>query len=467
MSDLLGPLKTGITIQNTTPEPEPQVNQSESAPAGIIGTQDSFVSHQDTPLFSADAGLDQGISYQQELLNQQLNPDAGPTYQPDASPVKDLFGGWPTADQWNALKAQMRMMLEAKFQLAHASISRWDASATSRLPQTLQTGAGDDRVDINMGSDGRVHVNLNGTEAWSGSQSEFHALTIDTGDGNDVVTNNVDGAMIVTGAGNDAVNNNASQALIDTGLGNDRVVSKGWSNEILTGEGNDSVVATGETNRIDTGMGDDSVDLIGSGNNIRTGDGNDKVTTHDYETTTPSTPWSFVHNGENTIDTGEGDDEVFNNETGRGDVLRTGGGSDVVRNENSESYIDAGNGNNSVWNSGDRTTIKTGDGYDDVRNEGEYARIFTGEANDYVKNTGGQGTYIETGAGADIVYVSENHDEVIPDSSKVVHFPYGDNTVYEKGKTIPADAVEVNTGDGQDNVINADNSNLIVDGQVK
>jgi hypothetical protein len=71
--------------------------------------------------------------------------------------------------------------------------------ADSQLSAAVFTGDGDDRVDIKMGSDGRVHVNVNGKEAWSGSTKQFAALTINTGGGKDTVTNSVAGAKINTG----------------------------------------------------------------------------------------------------------------------------------------------------------------------------------------------------------------------------------------------------------------------------
>ena len=51
-----------------------------------------------------------------------------------------------------------------------------EASNWSYLPKTLSTGDGEDKVDIKMGSDGRVHVNVNGKEEWSGTPRQFLAI---------------------------------------------------------------------------------------------------------------------------------------------------------------------------------------------------------------------------------------------------------------------------------------------------
>jgi hypothetical protein len=109
----------------------------------------------------------------------------------------------------------------------------WDAlKHKHNIPKVLMTGDGDDKVDIQMGTDGRIHVKVNDQEAWSGTPEQFKYLTIDTGKGKDTVTNTVDGADIRTGEGNDIVKNTASGTSIETGDGidGDRVKTTRYEN---------------------------------------------------------------------------------------------------------------------------------------------------------------------------------------------------------------------------------------------
>ena len=150
-----------------------------------------------------------------------------------------------------------------------------DPRGVIRIPRTLLTGSGNDTVDIQMGPNGRISVMVNGKQAWNGSPEEFQNLTIDTGEGNDVVINNVSGATIITGNGADKVVNRASKASINTGDGCDVVVSIGDSNQIATGNDADSINSMGNKNEIIRGLGDDFVSTIGSENVVRTGFEND------------------------------------------------------------------------------------------------------------------------------------------------------------------------------------------------
>jgi hypothetical protein len=145
------------------------------------------------------------------------------------------------------------------------------------MPTEIFTGAADDKVEINKGSDNLVHLNVNGTEIWSGTDIQFKRLRIDTGEGDDQVINSVDGAKILTGAGKDDVTNLADNARIDTGDGDDEVQSKGSHNKIETGHGDDIINNKGAANVIHTGSGEDKVGSRGDRNQIELGDGSDVV----------------------------------------------------------------------------------------------------------------------------------------------------------------------------------------------
>jgi hypothetical protein len=161
-----------------------------------------------------------------------------------------------------------------------------EASKGAFLPQTLYTGDGDDKIEIQTDSNNDVvHVNVNGKEAWSGTQKQFEALTIDTGRGNDVVIGSAVRARIETGDGNDFVRIVGNNNQVDTGNGDDRLEVLGSYNNFSTGSGNDEVHLEGDygwfghtdRNQVNTGSGDDKVRIEGDFNTVQTEDGNDVV----------------------------------------------------------------------------------------------------------------------------------------------------------------------------------------------
>lgn len=285
MSDFLGSIKTGITIQNTTPEPEVKSMEfTEPDPAaGVSSISDSLLPAADfqSSFFSGDLHADQDVTFQ-AMLDQQIR-----------------------------------------------------ASVSTLLQRTLSTGSGDDVVQITMGDDHLVHVNVNGNDEWSGTVEQFHRLTIDTGGGNDSVTNNVDDAKIFTGSGNDTVVNRSSGSLIDTGDGDDVVKTDGDSNSISTGRGDDTVNSEGYYNAIVTGSGGDVVTSKGDLNSIRTEDGIDFVKSTGEQ---------------NTIDTGRGDDSIQSE--GDGNRIYAGNDADTVFATGDRNYIDSGFGTDNVTQSG-------------------------------------------------------------------------------------------------------------------
>jgi hypothetical protein len=161
-----------------------------------------------------------------------------------------------------------------------------EASKVAFLPQTLYTGDGDDKVEIQTDSNNDVvHVNVNGKEVWSGTQKQFDALTIDTGQGNDVVIGSAVRAKIETGDGNDFVRMVGNFNQVNMGNGDDRLEVLGSYNNFSTGSGNDEVHLEGDygwyghtdRNEVNTGSGDDRVRIDGDYNTVRTEDGNDVV----------------------------------------------------------------------------------------------------------------------------------------------------------------------------------------------
>lgn len=446
-------LSSGISIAQTTPAAETETAKPAAtpAPAPAPAAPQSSLSAAGKTALRAEVSF--SVSALQSSLLKQTEAKPPTASISDAQPQPQStrgfgfsgLGKFPTVGE-RGLSTEVR--LDANYT---KTLGKGEAKAYFLLPKTLSTGDGDDKVDIKMGGDGRVHVNVNGKEAWSGTTREFQALTIDTGGGNDVVNNEVYGAKINTGAGNDTVISTGGGSLIDVGEGDNRVDSKFDGNEIrsgsgnnvirsegdrnliLTGAGNDSISSVGDRNYIATGNGDDSVNLEGSDNKVRTEGGTDNVTVSNQYTDGQIVsgfyePGRKITSQRNDVDTGDGADNVYN--------------------KGNFTTINTGAGNDSVTNEGDQAIIHTGDGQDMVDNSGDYANIDTGADNDYIRNEFGQGTVIQTGEGKDTVFVSGNKDSRKSDGTKVT-----------------VDAVQVETGGDGDSVFNTDYSKLIIDGE--
>jgi Ca2+-binding RTX toxin-like protein len=441
---MLKGLSTGIRV--THPEQEPEQPKTEPAQTAPTHSQPVVPAAGNA---SIRGELQMSSSLQQANLMNQLAEVKLPA-QPEATPTRgwgNPFGSGPGRDPLviNAGR-QSRLMQslvekqDANRQQSYVKLpDRNEAGKWAMLPETLSTGAGNDTVDISMGGDGRVHVNVNGKEAWSGSYKEFQTLTIDTGDGNDTVTNRVDGATIQTGKGDDFITNQSGRSSIETGDGHDTVKNTGYENQIKTDAGNDMVYSTGSYNQINTGQGGDLVVSTGGDNRIQTAEGDDHV---------------YMY---------QEDDRERRQFIGSDNQVDTGGGSDFVSNSTSNATIRTGDGHDNVRNEGKYAKIDTGEGEDYVENSGEYSSINTGGGNDYVNNIGGQGTRIAMGDGDDLVTISENKDYVREGYSYVLGAGADARTVYEPERRDIVDPVKVDTGEGNDRVEIKDGSKAIID----
>lgn len=163
---------------------------------------------------------------------------------------------------------------------ARFSPDKAEIGAQKLDPTTIRTGNGDDDVTIARGFDMKIHVIVNGKEAWAGTEEEFKKMKLDTGAGNDKVTNYVNGSRINTGSGNDTVLNVASGAMIDLGSGDDRVTSRGNNNMLEGGKGNDVLGSVGNGNGIFGSDGDDQLDSTGNDNLLLGGRGVNRLSSH-------------------------------------------------------------------------------------------------------------------------------------------------------------------------------------------
>jgi hypothetical protein len=208
----------------------------------------------------------------------------------------------------------------------------------------IYTGSGNDQVVINKGDDNLVHINVNGTEVWSGSEDAFRELNVDTGDGDDYVINTVDGANIYTRSGNDKVENSANDTQIYTENGDDEVRTQGNSNGIDTEVGNDIVRSTGNNNDFFTRNGDDLVQSEGDVNLIVTSDGDDTVQS------TGSNGGIFTGVGNDLIDV-----------VGNKNEIESGAQNDIIRLKGDHNKIDGGEGLDSITVDGNQNSISDND----------------------------------------------------------------------------------------------------------
>jgi hypothetical protein len=290
---MLKGIKTGISITQTTPEAQEKTTAEEQPQTPVAPSEPTI-----TPdVTQMKSNLQMSGSLQQTSLFNHLNrlPLSSENGQNEASNA-----GISHRDQ---LLNQQDYLQDPQISLFEETKRKVLDNASTPFLKSLYTGSGNDIVDISYGEhDELVHITVNGKEAWKGTTQEFSKLTIDTGDGNDIVTINVYGAKVVTGSGDDQVLAAGRHGYIDTGAGNDEVVvaldqRDEGKNQIFTGDGSDIVYLSGMSNKIDTGSGDDAVISTGSHNTISTGSGDDYIELRDGI-------------GANRVKTGEGDDQV-------------------------------------------------------------------------------------------------------------------------------------------------------------
>jgi hypothetical protein len=271
---MLNRIGTGISIKQTTPTEvqentsTPEQTQVPVAPTEEVVTQNSAEMKSDLEMFG---------SFQRTSLFKQLEKA-------------------PLTSEQAQKEARFEFPRLFRSPLEGNDYRLFKKDFAPLLNQTLSTGSSDDIVDINKDQDGIIRVMHNGKEVWNGTEREFRSLVIDTGDGDDVVNDNVGNATILTGRGVDTVNENAAESTIDTGDDDDVVNIAGGlfgsgGNIINAGKGNDKVYGGGKElwiggnpaqnstdgNRIDLGEGDDIVSLLGQDNIINTGGDKDVV----------------------------------------------------------------------------------------------------------------------------------------------------------------------------------------------
>ena len=173
--------------------------------------------------------------------------------------------------------------------------------------------------------------------------------------------------------------------------------------------GNDTVGNWGNNVTLNTGSGNDSVfnDQQGHSSVIDTGEGDDTIWSWGANSTlnAGSGNDSITNHVLNiTMDGGSGNDTLINWNDAMEVKMSGGDGEDYLQNHGYNVTIEGGAGNDSVYNEGNGAFINTGGGNDTVRNwEGTYLRIELGDGNDTVENCIGHNASINAGDGADYI----------------------------------------------------------------
>ncbi len=221
------------------------------------------------------------------------------------------------------------------FRQGDVSISRERVPSGSQFADmvVINTGAGDDNVQVSQRNNGMLDVTING-KPFEITLGPGQQLGVRTGDGNDIVqaAENVRVAMDVQGGnGNDTITTGQGRDRVDGGAGNDIIQTRGGRDDVFGGAGNDT---------IDAGDGNDVV-YGGDGNDtLRGGRGNDY------------------------LDGGRGNDVL---EGGQGnDILSGGLGDDTLRGQQGRDTIYAGAGADTVDNTSGRDKVYAQTGEDTI-----------------------------------------------------------------------------------------------------
>jgi Ca2+-binding RTX toxin-like protein len=157
----------------------------------------------------------------------------------------------------------------------------------------LRGGAAGDKLTGGAGAD-----QLDGAAGDDAIDAGDGADTITAGDGNDTVEAGGGGDVVSAGPGNDTVTGGDGADQLDGAAGDD-ALSGGDGNDVLTaGDGNDALAGDGGADRLDAGAGGDRLDGGDGGDALTAGDGNDTLEAND-------------RGGDEHVDCGPGEDTLL------------------------------------------------------------------------------------------------------------------------------------------------------------
>ena len=386
----------------------------------------------------------------------------------------------------------------------------------------LTTGSGNDEIETNIwgdrqdittridagNGDNKITFNLDRPSGDNSIRSGFgndvvnavtntstlNSVTIDAGDGNNIVT--VKGAAkVMTGSGADiiTVDSDKLSSQINSGEGNDTIQYKLTNAEtyglvnagngankltisgninVVTGSGADEITIT-EANKItvqsaagddlinftaresatdlstlDSGSGNDVINAIGDarvgGLIVQAGEGNNTVTANSFE---------------NRITSGSGQDVI--QISGFIGMIDSGAGDDRVSSISRSATINLGSGNNRAMVRGFFSIVSAGNGDDILSSVGDTIRINAGGGQNQIYASGGGSTKITAGNGNDVVYIENTIRELSINAGN------GNNIVYLGPKVTSDTTIMGGTGDDIFSLGESTSSRLVIEGYSK
>jgi Ca2+-binding RTX toxin-like protein len=254
-----------------------------------------------------------------------------------------------------------------------------DSILTGGNDPTISTGSGNDTV-----------YNVTGYRA-----------SINTGDGDDVITNgdyifHYDNITIMAGRGNDTINLSQNSSFYNV-------------LQYVSGDGNDTVYGYSSTDKIQIING--SYTTSTSGNDVIISVENGKITLKDAKNKNLDISTTTMDiddrnddddpNKEENIIRGTADDDTIENSRDAVKIEALAG-NDTVENTRKNVTISAGDGDDSIHNTGSQVTIDGGNGDDTVINSGDSVSIIGGANDDSIINYG-DSTTIKGGTGTDTI----------------------------------------------------------------
>ncbi len=253
----------------------------------------------------------------------QRAPDSEPIAIDGAKEVSSAHSSYPsTADGTQIYSDTLHSANGVTITREH--IAKSDADQF-RNTVVIDTGSGDDKVNVSQRQDGSLDVDVNG-QKFHVTLAPGQELGVRAGDGKDVITaaTNVTVNMDVRGGnGNDTITTGQGNDRVDGGLGDDTITTRGGRDDVFGNSGNDTIDAGdghdqmhgGDGNDVlrggrgrdylDGGQGNDVIDG-GSGNDILVGgQGNDTLRSQGGNDTV------YTGAGKDTVDNADGSDVVY------------------------------------------------------------------------------------------------------------------------------------------------------------
>ena len=267
-----------------------------------------------------------------------------------------------------------------------------------------------------LGGDQDNSINLTGLTTTA--YPMLTTITVDAGDGDDVITgSDAFAESLAGGDGHDTLIGNAGNDTLDGGDGNDSLLGLAGDDSLIGdngadtlegdtgndtldgGDGNDSILAAAGDDSVNGGQGADVIDGSTGNDSISGGSGNDTITGDIGDDTV------FGGDGDDSILGGTGDDSV-SGELGN-DFISGEDGNDAINGDDGNDTLLGDNGDDLlVGNAGD-DSAQGGDGLDTLIGgagndllEGDFELGIVSDNDDVVRGNGGHDTLVG-GGGAD------------------------------------------------------------------